>query len=106
VRPQLAKREIAAEHGQPREAERIRQRHEERRLAIRPRTVRQDEPIVTRIGGAMDEPSNGWFIFRTVAKLLAVIHIRNRETTLKPDIGRSRPFSPMAAGIWRSTRLD
>lgn len=103
--PQLAKREIAAEHGQPREAECIRQRHQEWRLAIRPRAMRQDEPIVTGIGWAMDEPSNGWLICRIVAKFLVVIHIRNRKT-LKPDIARSRSFSPVATSVGRSTRFN
>ena len=52
VRSQLAEREIAAEDGQPGGAERTRQHHEKRRVAVRSRAVRQDEAIPTRIGRA------------------------------------------------------
>jgi hypothetical protein len=53
----------------------------------------------------MEEPSNGR-LSRVVSKLLVVIHIRNRKTTLKPEIAGSRSFSAMATRVWRSTRFN
>jgi hypothetical protein len=74
VRTQLAEGEIAAEDGQPVGAERTRQRNEKRRVAGRSRAVRQDEAIPTRIVRAVQKPSNGYFILRSVQKFSAVVH--------------------------------
>jgi hypothetical protein len=74
VWPQLAEGEIAAEYGQPGGAERIRERHEKRRVAVRSRAVRQDEAIPTRIGRAVEKPSNWYFILRSVQKFSIIAH--------------------------------
>ena len=72
----LPKGEVATEDGQPRGGERIRERQEKRRVTVRSRTVRQDEAIFTRTGRAMQEPPNGYFIRRSIPKLLTVAHTR------------------------------
>jgi hypothetical protein len=60
--PQLPEGEIAAQDGNPRGAERIRQCHEKRRVAIRSGAVRQDEAIAAGTVRAVQEPVNGDFI--------------------------------------------
>ena len=74
VRSQLAEGEIAAEDGHPRGAERIRQCHEKWRVAIRSRAVGQDEAITAGTGRAVQEPSNGYFVRRSVQKFSMVVH--------------------------------
>jgi len=74
VRSRLAEGEIAAEDGQPRGAEGTRQRHEKGRVAVRSRAVRQDEAFSSRIGRAVQKPSNRYFILRSVQKILIVVH--------------------------------
>src|SRR5260370_3174993 len=75
VRSQLAEGEIAAEDGQPGGAERTRQHHEKRRVAVRSRAVRQDEAVHTRIGRVVQKSSNWYFILRSVPKFSRVVHI-------------------------------
>ena len=60
--PQLPEGEIAAEDGHPRGAERVGQRHEKWRVAIRSRAVRQDEVITAGTARAVQETANGYFI--------------------------------------------
>jgi hypothetical protein len=74
VRSQLAEGKIAAEDGQPGVAERTRQRHEKRGVAVRSRAVRQDQAIPSRIARAVQKPSNGHFILRSVRKFSIVVH--------------------------------
>src|SRR5260370_28266257 len=74
VRSQLSEGKIAAEDGHPRSAERIRQYHEKRRVAVRPRAVRQDEAITARASRPVQEPSDGYFIRRSVQKISMVVH--------------------------------
>jgi hypothetical protein len=74
VRPQLTEGQIAAEDGQPGGAERARQCHEKGRIAVRSRAVRQDEAIPTRIGRAVQKPSNWYFISRSVQKFSIITH--------------------------------
>jgi hypothetical protein len=79
---QLAKGEITAKDGHPRGGERIRERHEKRRVTVRSRTVRQDEAIFTRTDGAMQEPSNRYVIRRSIPILLTVVHTRGPMQTI------------------------
>jgi len=74
VRLRLAEREIAAEYGQARGAECIRERDKERRVAVRSRAVRQYEAIRTGSRRAVQEPSKG-HCSRRVRKFSIVIHI-------------------------------
>jgi hypothetical protein len=93
VRSQLAKGEIASKDGQPRGGERVRQRHEKRGVAVRSRTVSQDKAIFTRTDRAMQEPSNGYFIRRSVAKLSIVVHAH------AVTVNRRNHFSHFQAAI-------
>ena len=74
--PQLTEGEIAAEDSHSGGAERIRQRHKKWSVAIRSRTVRQDEAITTRMSREVQVPANGYFIWRSVKKL-STVHSTN-----------------------------
>ena len=73
VGSQLTEGEIAAEDGQPGGAERSCQRHEKRRVAVCSRAVREDEAIPSRIGRAVQEPTNWYFILWSVGKF-SIVH--------------------------------
>jgi len=73
-RPQLAEGEIAPEDGQPGGAERIRQRHEKRRVAVRSRAVGQDEAVPNGISWAVQKPSNWYAILSSVPKFSISVH--------------------------------
>jgi hypothetical protein len=74
VRPRLAKGEVAAENDESRGAEPICQGDEERRVAVRPCAVGQDEAIVCRINRAVQMAANRYFI-QKVEKLLIASHM-------------------------------
>jgi hypothetical protein len=86
VRSQLAEGKIATEDGQPGGAERTRQRHEERGIAVRSRAVRQDEAIPIRIGRAMQKPSNGYFALRSVQKFSMRVHTHGPSYSMAATI--------------------
>ena len=75
MRPQLAKREIAAEDRQPGSTERTRERYEKRRVAVCSRAVRQDEAIPIRIRRAVQKASNGYPILPGIPKFSILVHI-------------------------------
>jgi hypothetical protein len=74
VRSQLAEGEVATEDGQAGIAECTRQRDEKRRVAVCSRAVRQDEAIPSRIGRAVQKPSNWRVILRSVPKFSILVH--------------------------------
>lgn len=76
MRSQLAKRQITAEDGQTRLAELTRQRDQKRRLAIRSRPVRQYKATLAWAGGAVQKPSNGYFIRRSIIERFIFAHIQ------------------------------
>jgi hypothetical protein len=77
VRSQLAKRQIAAEDGPSRGTERACQCHEERRIAVGPRTVRQDQAIATRIDWGVQKSANRYFIRRSIHEFSIVVHAQH-----------------------------
>ena len=70
----LAKGKIATEDGQPRGTECVRQRYEQRRVAICSRAMRQYQTISCRASRVVQEASNGYFIHPSIQKLLIVVH--------------------------------
>jgi hypothetical protein len=78
VRSQLAEGEIATEDGQTGGAERARERHEKRGIAVRTCAVGQDEAIPTRIEWAVHKSSNGYFVLRSVHKFSIIVHTHTR----------------------------
>lgn len=74
MRSQLAKGQIAAEDGQARFAERTRQRHEKRRLAVRSCAVREYKATSTWAGRAVQKSSHGYCIQRSVQEHFVFIH--------------------------------
>ncbi len=73
VRTQLAEGKVAAEDGHSHSAERIRQRDEKRRVAVRSRPVRQDEAVATGSRRRVQIAADGHSI-RIIAKFLDVVH--------------------------------
>jgi hypothetical protein len=76
VRSQLAEGQIAAEDGQPGGAERIRERHEKQRVAVRSRAMRQDEEISSRMGRLVQKPSDWYLIPRSIPEFSISVHTR------------------------------
>jgi len=66
MRSQLPEGKIASEHGQPRGAERIRQRYKEGRVAVRSCPMGQDETVANRIGRMVQKSSNRQPMLRSV----------------------------------------
>ena len=62
MRPGLTKRQIAAQHSETRGAERIRQRNQQRRLAIGSSAVRENQAARFGVRGAVQKPPN-WRVF-------------------------------------------
>jgi hypothetical protein len=71
---QLAEGKIAAEHGQTRGAEGVRQRHKKGRVAVGSRAVCQDETVASRIGRVVQKPSNRHPILWSIPKFPIVVH--------------------------------
>lgn len=61
VRPQLTERQIAAENRESGHAAGICECDEERRLAVCPGTVGEDEAVIRRIGRNVKVAANGYF---------------------------------------------
>jgi hypothetical protein len=74
VRAQLAKGKIAAEDGEPRGAEGIRQRGEQRSVAVRSRAVGEDKAIAAGSGRGMQISPNGYFVRRRIQKFAMAVH--------------------------------
>ena len=73
MRSQLAKGQIAAQDGQAGGAKRTCQRYEKRRSAVRPAPC-VNKAISARTAGAVQEPSNWYFIRWSIRELFIVLH--------------------------------
>jgi hypothetical protein len=71
---QLSEGKIAAEHGQTRGAEGVRQRHKKGRVAVGSRAVCQDETVASRTGRVVKKPSNRHPILWSIPKFPIVVH--------------------------------
>ena len=60
-RPQLPKRQVAAQDGDSRRTERIRERSQQRSLRVSPGAVRQNETFLGWIPGNVQKSANAWF---------------------------------------------
>ena len=98
MRTRLAERQVAAEHRQARRAEGIRQRNQQRSVAVRSCAVRKYESVPVRIVWTMQEPANRYALRRSLPELLKVIHTTQLS---RQPIQDSRPlfrFGNLAVG--------
>lgn len=100
---QLAKRKITTQDHQSCGAECLSQRYQQRGGAIRSGSVREDEAVATRICREVKVSSNGYFIWRSIQKLLTSVHDRLHasmqfyedivQPIRMPTAYRCRPFT-------------
>jgi hypothetical protein len=96
MRLQLAEGQIKAEDGNSRGAERIRQCHEQRGVAVRSRAVRQDETIIAGNGRAVQVPANGYFIGRGDRHFAMAVHMHRLLQQNGCDLFSNSLFK----GVW------
>lgn len=92
MRPGLPEGQVAAKNGEPRGAERIRQRREKRGAAVGTGAMRQDQAVCARKSRPVQESSNRCVLIGVISEFVKVVHIVRRMNRVKAPAAIVKQF--------------